>query len=66
MKTILVPAFVTLTLVAGSAVADPGKTAKPETRDWAAVDTNRDGYVSPDEMEAFLAADKAKAKAAKK
>ncbi|HKX94421.1 MAG TPA: EF-hand domain-containing protein [Methylibium sp.] len=58
MKTILVPAFVALALVAGSAVAAPGK---PETRDWSAVDTNRDGLVSPEEMEAFLAADKAKA-----
>jgi hypothetical protein len=61
MKTILVPAFVALALVAGSAVAATGKTAKPETRDWSAVDTNRDGLVSPEEMEAFLAADKAKA-----
>jgi hypothetical protein len=61
MKTILVPAFVALALVAGSAVAATGKAAKPETRDWSAVDTNRDGLVSPEEMEAFLAADKAKA-----
>ncbi len=29
---------------------------KPETRDWAAIDGNRDNLVSPEEMEKYLAA----------
>lgn len=26
----------------------------PETRDWAAIDTNRDHLISPDEMQKYL------------
>ena len=29
---------------------------KPETRDWAAIDVNRDNLISPEEMEKYLAA----------
>ena len=29
---------------------------KPATRDWAKVDANKDNLVSPEEMEAYLAA----------
>lgn len=28
----------------------------PETRDWAAIDTNRDHLISPDEMQKYLEA----------
>ena len=30
--------------------------AKPETRNWAAIDSNKDGLISPEEMEAYLKA----------
>ena len=33
-----------------------GEKAKPETRNWADVDTNKDGLISPEEMEAYLKA----------
>lgn len=33
-----------------------GSGAAPATRDWAQVDTNRDGSISPDEMSAYLQA----------
>jgi hypothetical protein len=36
--------------------------ARPATRDWAAVDTNKDNLVSPDEMEAYLKANAGPAK----
>ena len=32
------------------------KGPAPETRNWAAVDTNKDNLVSPEEMEAYLKA----------
>ncbi len=81
MKTILVPSLVALAFAAGSVHAaapeksadkagyDKKKTAaQVETRDWAKVDTNKDGLISPEEMEAFLAASQAadKAKVASK
>ena len=46
--------------VGGLALAAPGSAKEPnvagstEVRDWSAIDTNKDGYVSPDEMEAYL------------
>jgi len=30
--------------------------ARPATRDWAQIDTNKDNSISPDEMEAYLTA----------
>jgi hypothetical protein len=33
-----------------------GTAASPATRDWAQVDTNRDGLISPQEMSAYLQA----------
>lgn len=33
-----------------------GTGASPATRDWAQVDTNRDGLISPQEMSAYLQA----------
>ncbi len=45
--SLLLAAGVTLPAVA----ADASETA---TRDWAAIDTNKDGSISPEEMEVFL------------
>ena len=33
-----------------------GAKESPATRDWSQVDTNKDGLVSPEEMEKYLAA----------
>jgi hypothetical protein len=41
---------------AATAAAAGAAATRPSTRDWAQVDTNRDGLVSPEEMEAYLAA----------
>lgn len=53
---------------AGCATTDAGKPAAPPAaqvaagtpaeagRDWSRIDTNRDGHVSPEEMEKYLAA----------
>jgi hypothetical protein len=42
--------------VTGAGSATGTGAAAPATRDWAQVDTNRDGLVSPDEMAAYLKA----------
>jgi hypothetical protein len=39
-----------------SASAGAGTGAAPATRDWAQVDTNHDGLISPQEMSAYLQA----------
>lgn len=36
--------------------AAPAPAASERGRDWSRIDTNRDGLVSPEEMEAWLAA----------
>ncbi|MGL4190884.1 MAG: hypothetical protein ACRCTM_18650 [Sphaerotilus sulfidivorans] len=38
----------------GSGAATLGAASKPETRDWAKIDTNRDHLISPDEMQKYL------------
>lgn len=40
----------------GVGTAALGAANKPETRDWAAIDSNRDNLVSPDEMQTYLEA----------
>jgi hypothetical protein len=44
--------------VLAAALASPVFAAqsntKPETRNWSAIDTNHDHYISPEEMEAYL------------
>jgi hypothetical protein len=40
----------------GAGTAALGDANKPETRDWAAIDTNRDNLISPEEMEKYLEA----------
>lgn len=40
----------------GAGTATLGAANKPETRDWAAIDTNKDNLISPDEMEKYLEA----------
>lgn len=63
MKTLLIVPAVAGLLAAGAAVAaDAAKKpsappAKAEIRDWSKVDTNKDGLVSPEEMEAHLKAE---------
>lgn len=45
--------------------AKPDAKAKPAPvvgRDWTQIDTNKDGYVSPDEMEVWLKANPGPAK----
>ena len=52
-------------MVAGGAIAAAPKAETPKaeasksaptTRDWSQVDTDRDGHVSPEEMERYLKA----------
>jgi hypothetical protein len=38
----------------GTGAATLGAANKPETRDWAKIDTNRDHLISPDEMQKYL------------
>lgn len=38
----------------GTGAATLGAANKPETRDWARIDTNRDHLISPDEMQRYL------------
>ena len=38
----------------GTGAAMLGAANKPETRDWAKIDTNRDHLISPDEMQKYL------------
>lgn len=50
-----------LSMLAGTALAADAKKAAAEPapgpgRDWRAIDTNKDGLVSPEEMEAWLKA----------
>ena len=52
---------VLLIMAAGSSVLAAADTSRnpdvsvlSEVRDWSAIDTDRDGYVSPDEMEVYL------------
>lgn len=37
-------------------VATPTASAPEKGRDWSQIDTNKDGYVSPEEMETWLKA----------
>jgi hypothetical protein len=41
---------------AGTAALGAANTGRPETRDWAAIDSNGDHLVSPDEMQKYLEA----------
>lgn len=38
----------------GTGAATLGAANKPEVRDWARIDTNRDNLISPDEMQKYL------------
>lgn len=56
-----VPLALALTMLAGTALAAGAKTAGSPAadgpgRDWRAIDTNKDGLISPEEMEAWLKA----------
>jgi hypothetical protein len=39
------------TTTAGAAAAS---TSAKQTRDWSAIDTNKDNYISPSEMQTYL------------
>jgi hypothetical protein len=41
-------------MATGVGMATLGAAGKPETRDWAAIDTNGDHLISPDEMQKYL------------
>jgi len=49
--TLLLPVVVAVLSVSAFAAQS---TAKPQTRDWSAIDTNHDHYISPEEMQAYL------------
>ena len=49
--TLLLPVVVAVLSVSAFAAQS---TAKPQTRDWSAIDTNNDHYISPEEMQAYL------------
>lgn len=66
MKQMVIAAAVVLALASTAALAEmhagkkttEGKSAEAqstEVRDWSKIDTNKDGLVSPEEMEKFLA-----------
>ncbi len=40
----------------GVGTAVLGAASKPEVRDWAQIDANKDSLISPDEMERYLQA----------
>ncbi len=50
----LVPAVMAMTLASSVAFAGSKTVNGTEVRDWEAIDSNDDHYVSPDEMEMFL------------
>jgi hypothetical protein len=43
-------------MATGSGAATLGASNKPEVRDWAQIDTNKDNLISPDEMQKYLEA----------
>ena len=56
-----VPLALVLALSAGTVLAADGtkpgaKSPDGPGRDWSAIDTNKDGLISPEEMEAWLKA----------
>lgn len=64
MKIRLLLPITLLAASAGALAADAPKKAAPATaaakpaesgRDWTRIDTNKDGLISPEEMEKFLA-----------
>ncbi len=61
MKTLQISATLLLLAIGSAMAAEPAKPPSTE-RDWAEVDTNRDGLVSPEEMEAYLKANPGPAK----
>jgi len=47
---------------AAERVATPSAPAAPATRDWSRIDTDRDGYISAAEMQAYLVAEQARSR----
>jgi hypothetical protein len=52
--TLLTAAFTGSALAANQAAAAAATTGAAKTRDWQAIDTNKDHYISPSEMQAYL------------
>ena len=64
-KTVMVAAVVLSALGAVQAADAPKGDAPKSTekgRDWTQVDTNKDGYIQPEEMEKWLQANPASGK----
>lgn len=56
-----VPLALVLAMAAGTVLAADDKKSGPQSqdgpvRDWRAIDTNKDGLISPEEMETWLKA----------
>ena len=51
---LLIMAMGSLALAAPSNSSDPNIAGFTEVRDWSAIDTDKDGYVSADEMQEYL------------
>lgn len=56
-----VPLALAMSMLAGVALAADDKKSGAKSpdgpgRDWSAIDTNKDGLISPEEMEAWLKA----------
>src|SRR4051794_35704190 len=51
---LLISAMGGMALAAPSNSSDPNIAGFTEVRDWSAIDTDKDGYVSADEMEGYL------------
>ncbi len=63
LRTTLAPlALVLAATVAHAETKKPTPSQPEKGRDWSQIDTNKDGHVSPDEMEKWLAANPGPAK----
>ena len=55
-KTAVIAAFMLAAATGPALAADAPKTGTAEKgRDWTKIDTNKDGYIQPEEMEKWLA-----------
>jgi len=52
--TLLAAVFAGSAFAANQAATGAATTGAAKTRDWQAIDTNKDHYISPSEMQAYL------------
>ena len=54
VSTILFVAVSATALAANKATGTAASNNATQTRDWSAIDTNKDNYIEPSEMHAYL------------